>query len=82
MFGGGKNCLSCKYVLDSLPGVQQKAAQHIKQIRHQIDQFEGWKLKTKKSLKGNVLILRRSLKDIYEHQYNDTVLIAGFLNWI
>ena len=44
-------------------------------MKRQIDQFEGWKLKTKKSLKGNVLILRRSLEDIFEHQYNDTVLM-------
>lgn len=73
--GGGKNCLSCKYVLNCLPGVQEKAVQHIKAIKSQISQFQGMPIKTKTSLKGEVLILRRSLSDIYEHQYNDAVLM-------
>lgn len=79
-----KDCYNCPYINGCIPGekkvkvereLQAKAAANIKQLKNQIDPFNGEHIENDDFVSGSLIILRRSLQDVYEHSKEDFTLM-------
>ena len=76
-----KDCYNCPYIdgcIDGVTKVNHKVAEHVKEIKKQLDQYQGAIVKDKNYVTGQIRLLRRSLTDIIEHDRED----AGLMQWL
>ena len=76
-----KDCYNCPYIdgcIDGVTTVNQRVAEHIKELKRQIDQYQGAKIEDECFLTGQMRVLRRSLSDIIEHDRED----ARLMQWL
>ncbi len=59
----------------------REVAKHVKEVKEQLDKYQGAIIESDKYLTGEIRVLRRSLADIMEHDREDSVLmqwLSGF----
>lgn len=59
----------------SVANVNRKAVEHIKEMKRQLDQYQGATIEDDCFLTGQMRVLRRSLTDIIEHDREDETLM-------
>ena len=59
----------------------REVAKHIKEVKEQLDKYQGATVESDRFLTGKIRVLRRSLTDIMEHDKEDQVLMQWLLDF-
>ena len=59
----------------------REVAKHIKEVKEQLDKYQGATVESDRFLTGKIRVLRRSLTDIMEHDKEDLVLMQWLLDF-
>lgn len=76
-----KHCYNCQFIDGCIPGMNRadkNAAARLKKVKKQIDQYDGKEISGAEFSTGKLIVLRRSLQDVYEHGRED----ANLMKWL
>lgn len=59
----------------------REVAKHIKEVKEQLDKYQGATVESDRFLTGKIRVLRRSLTDVMEHDKEDQVLMQWLLDF-
>ena len=79
-----KDCYNCPFIDGCVPGtgkVIEKAKAHIKEIKEQLNKYQGALVKDEHFITGQMRVLRRTLDDIFEHDREEPKLIQWLSNF-
>lgn len=79
-----KDCGNCRYIEGCLPGstkMDERAKEHMKEVKERISPFEGEIVSGPNFDTGEMRILRRSLDDVYEHNKENGDVLQWLANF-